>query len=145
MRKQVNLFFQRPGTEEHSDIMIFTITHMMLHNLLTRPVLDFSRSEISHNFKNKHIFRKPKTPDEVGVFLQTLRDMLPVDIFFSLRKDGTIWIVEHSDAEKHMLDHYEAIGSISPTTDKVLAIGMKPPETRAPLTPRPTSGATPSE
>lgn len=126
MRKQVYLFFQRPGTEERSDIMLFTITHLTLHKLLTRPVLDFLRSEVCTTFRNKHFFRKPKTPDQVGIFLQTLRDMLPVDIYFSLRVDGTLWVVEHTDAEKHMHDHYTAIGSISPNTDEVLATAILP-------------------
>jgi hypothetical protein len=113
MRQQISLYFQRPDTEEHSDIMLFTAQHMLLHKLLTRPVIDFLRKEIRVTQSNKHFFQGPKDTDEVGVFLQTLRDLLPVDIYFSLRKDGPLWIVEHTDADKHMHDHYAAIGSIT--------------------------------
>ena len=113
MRQQISLYFQRPDTEEHSDIMLFTAQHMLLHKLLTRPVIDFLRKEIRATRSNKHFFQGPKDTDEVGVFLQTLRDLLPVDIYFSLRTDGPIWVVEHTDADKHMHDHYAAMGSIT--------------------------------
>ena len=45
-------------------------------------------------------FKKSKTPAEVASFLQSLRDLLPVELFFALKTNGTIWNVDSCDSEK---------------------------------------------
>lgn len=100
MKRQVILFFQVPQTDEPCNIIPLTPHTLFLNNILTKSVLKFLQEEIKEAWKSKHIFKKSKNVKEFGDFLQTLRDLLPVDIYFALKTNGTIWIVESSDNEK---------------------------------------------
>lgn len=100
MKRQVILFFQIPNTTEHSEIIPFTPFTLAQHGVLTKPILSFLRDQVKEAWKSKHIFKKSKTPAEVASFLQSLRDLLPVELFFALKTNGTIWNVDSCDSEK---------------------------------------------
>jgi hypothetical protein len=112
-KRHVYLFLQKPDSIEKKDIILFMPFNLEKYNLLSLPLLDFLRKEIKSGQSSKHIFRKPKNNIEYSQFLQTLRDLLPVNIYFAIRENGNIWCVEHSDEEKIEQDHMKALGLIS--------------------------------
>jgi hypothetical protein len=101
MKRQIILFFQKPDTEEHDDILPLVPCTLLRNKLLTPAVLEFLKKEVDYTFKTKHVFRKPKNTTELAEFLTTLRSLLPVDLYFALKVNGNIWHVDNSDTEKY--------------------------------------------
>ena len=104
MKRTVYIFYQRPETIEDSEIIFFTPYNLHIDKVLSKPAMQYFNEHATRRTLSKYTFKKPKSITEYTLFLQTLRDLLPVDIYFGMKKNGNLWIVEHSEKNLYNLD-----------------------------------------